>query len=546
MNDWSSGYVTDVGYLQVLYRELTPSILHLSALAAGFVAPDPNAPLKYCELGCGHGFSANLLAAASPQIEFHAMDFNPGFIHGARLLAQAAGTANVHFHEKSFAEFAVDRDLPEFDIIALHGVYSWISSENRRHIVDFIRKKLRVGGLVYVSYDALPGWSAIMPLRRLMADFAGNGAGPTSGRVEQAIQFVQRLAELECAYFRANPAVADRLERIKTGNRNYLAHEYFNRDLTAFHHADVAAELGGAKLTYVGSAHILDNLDAVNLTVAQENFLKGIAGSAERETMRDYLINQFFRRDIFMKGPVALSIAESRASWTRMRFALSTPRAEVPLTARGMRGEVTLGEDVHAPVLDALAEGPRTTGQLLAEPKVGALGSARLLQALLVLVGSGHLQPALDADGDAERSARAKFFNDAASRPARKSRKYTGVCLGPAEADRAGARPRRQDASDCRGEPGRTTRSIREVRGAAADSRVPGCRRRSAQPVSIVLSSMIGSTRPARAAYFSITGFCLTISGQASAWRSEPSSSAWTRRLSRPTRMSMSGWAFRL
>jgi len=31
----------------------------------------------------------------------------------------------------ALAEFVARDDLPEFDVIALHGIWSWISAENR-------------------------------------------------------------------------------------------------------------------------------------------------------------------------------------------------------------------------------------------------------------------------------------------------------------------------------------------------------------------------------------------------------------------------------
>jgi SAM-dependent methyltransferase len=64
--------------------------------------------------------------------------------------------------DESFAEFA-SRDLPEFDYIGLHGIWSWISDENRAVIVDFIRRKLKVGGVLYISYNTLPGWAPLPP-----------------------------------------------------------------------------------------------------------------------------------------------------------------------------------------------------------------------------------------------------------------------------------------------------------------------------------------------------------------------------------------------
>src|SRR5215211_1762124 len=169
MSDWSSGYVVDVTYTHGFYRELAPSYLGFAALVQGFAAPGlGDEPLTYCELGCGQGGSTNLLASANPHVEFHANDFNPAHIAGARDLARAARLSNVHFYDLSFAEFAENRQLPMFDIIGLHGVYSWISEENRQHIVRFIRERLKPGGVLYISYNAMPGWAPLMPLRHVM------------------------------------------------------------------------------------------------------------------------------------------------------------------------------------------------------------------------------------------------------------------------------------------------------------------------------------------------------------------------------------------
>src|SRR5690606_9249955 len=132
----------------------------------------------YCELGCGQGFSTNLLSAANPDIDFYATDFNPAQIAGAQALCEAAGTKNVRFFDDSFAELEARPDLPKFDVIALHGIYSWIAKEHRDTIVRFIDKRLKPGGLVYISYNCLPGWSGPAPLRQLLR-MAGNAAPGT-------------------------------------------------------------------------------------------------------------------------------------------------------------------------------------------------------------------------------------------------------------------------------------------------------------------------------------------------------------------------------
>lgn len=149
MSDWSAGYVTEVGYTHGYYRELVPQYLALAALARGVAAPGLKAaPLRVLELGCGQGLSANLIAAANPHIGYTAIDFNPAHIAGAQGLAAAAGTPNVHFNEASFEEIAADDTIGRFDVITLHGIYTWVSAENRAHIVRIARDKLMPGGLL--------------------------------------------------------------------------------------------------------------------------------------------------------------------------------------------------------------------------------------------------------------------------------------------------------------------------------------------------------------------------------------------------------------
>jgi SAM-dependent methyltransferase len=412
--NWTAGYVADIGYTHGFYRELTPSLLSFLALSASTTAFDSTAPFRFCELGCGQGFSVNLLTAVNFQGAFFATDFNPSQISGARTLAAEGGLSGVRFFDTPFDTFAAEPDLPEsFDVIALHGIYSWISAENRAAIVDFIARKLKVGGLVYISYNALPGWSAGMPLRRLLADRAGAATGPLAQRIEGALGFVDTLKDAGAAYFKANPGQAERFDRIKGQNRAYLAHEYFNRDWTPFYHADVAEDLAAAKLTFLGSAALLESVDAVNLTPAQQEILAGIGDRSQRETVKDFLINQQFRRDVFVKGPLPLPQRALREAWLDQRFALSTLRADVPMTVKGVLGEAALQADVYGPILDGLAGGPKTLRALVADKAVDALGWARLTEALKILVGSGHLQPCLPVKDEARRAKSARTFNAA-------------------------------------------------------------------------------------------------------------------------------------
>ncbi len=421
MHNWSAGYTADVAYTSGFYRELTPALLEFASLGRNALVPSSGGPIAMAELGCGRGLSTNVIAAANPHARFVANDFNPAHVAEARALAASAEMSNVRFSDASFAEFSDDPEIPPLDIVALHGILSWINEENQRHIVDFVKRHLKPGGLVYVSYNCLPGWAPTAPLRRLMMDFGAGDAAGSIARLDKALGFIGRLKETKARYFTSNAAVADRFDKLAGQPRNYLAHEYMNADWNLFYHSDVARLFSEAKTSYLCSAHILDNVESLNLSEPQRKLLAEIESAALRETARDFMINQQFRRDLFIKGLVPLGLPEARERWLETRFALSTERAGVPMKVTGGIGEAALQAEIYDPFLDALADGPKTLRDMRRQSGIGGLDWARVTQVLTVLVGAGHVQPCLGEKGEARRRDSTRRFNRALMERARHS-----------------------------------------------------------------------------------------------------------------------------
>ena len=396
MSDWSAGYVADIGYTHGYYTELNPLRVQLAFAHAGLAAPP--AVGTACELGFGQGVSVNVHAAAS-LARWHGTDFNPAQAAFAQELAAASG-APVHLADDAFADFARQPDLPGFDYIGLHGIWSWISDENRAVIVDFVRRKLKVGGVLYISYNTLPGWASFAPMRHLMTQHAevlgAEGRGIVS-RVDGAIDFAERLLQTQPAFARANPQVAGRVEAIKGQSRQYLAHEYFNRDWLPMHFATMAQWLEPAKLQFACSANFLDHVNAINLSAQQQTFLNEIPDEQFRQSARDFMVNQQFRKDYWVRGARRLSVLQQAQALRQLRVVLTTPRSLVPTKVQGALGEATLTEAVYGPVLDALADHkPRTLAQIDAVVQQQGVAFAGLQEAVLILSGAGHLALAQD------------------------------------------------------------------------------------------------------------------------------------------------------
>lgn len=403
MSDWTAGYVADIDYTYGYYTELNPQRIKLAFLNAGLVLPDVGCA---CELGFGQGLSANIHAAAS-LVRWYGTDFNPSQAAFAQELATAANNG-ANLYDDAFIQFVQRTDLPDFDYIGIHGIWSWISDENRTIMVDFIRRKLKVGGVLYISYNTLPGWASFVPMRHLMTQHAellgAEGRGIVS-RIDGAIDFADKLIQTNPAFSRANPLVKGRIEALKSQNRHYLAHEYFNRDWHPMHFATLAEWLAPAKVQFACSANYPDHLDSINLTSEQQVFLKDISDPMFRQSVRDFMINQQFRKDYWVKGLRPVNKLEQIEVLRALRVMLTTQRDQISLKVNGNLGEATMNENVYNPILDQLSDyKPKTLSQLETALANQGIHIAQLIEASLLLIGIGHL--AITQDDESIRKVR--------------------------------------------------------------------------------------------------------------------------------------------
>ena len=213
-----------------------------SSALLGYRAPDLAKPFRYADLGCGNGLSVLIAAATNPGAEAWGFDFNPTHIENARAMAAEAGLDNAHFQETSFEALA-GRDPAtdaSFDFVVAHGVLSWVSPDNQRHLIAAIGRLLRAGGLSYISYNAATGWSGVEPVRLLMRQLAEASQRRSDQAVGEIFQVLDQLKNGGAVFFRAQPGLEARLEKMRAQDARYLAHEFLNRAWYPLMFADVA------------------------------------------------------------------------------------------------------------------------------------------------------------------------------------------------------------------------------------------------------------------------------------------------------------------
>ncbi|HVE06026.1 MAG TPA: class I SAM-dependent methyltransferase [Paraburkholderia sp.] len=390
MNSSSFDLAEEVPYTYSYCDELNPLRAALPLLANGF---EPPAIQHACELGFGQGVSINLHAAGAP-VQWHGVDANPEHVEFAQQLAQRA-QISLQLSSQRFGEYCRRGDLPDFDFIGLHGVWSWISDKDRATLTDFIARKLKPGGVLYVSYNTLPGWAAMLPLRDLMHAHlrAGDATGTAPlSRIGDAAAFAQQVMNAQAGYALVNPSLRERVQGLASEDPRYLAHEYFSRNWKPTSFSEVAAALDAADLVYAGSADYRDHVDSINLTSTQRTLLAGIGDVALRETTRDLCVNRSLRRDYWIRQPRMLDTDAKQAALRAQRVILALPEAKVALQVRGALGETALPEAQYRPILRALATGrPTTLGEIERSVRPFGIPLPQIVTAIELLIATGQV-----------------------------------------------------------------------------------------------------------------------------------------------------------
>ena len=408
MDHWTDGYVTELPYSVNHFPEMTPAHLNLALLHLGLDAP-LDAGFTYLELGFGQGLGLNMLAAIHPQGRFFGNDFMPAHVRAAQGLASYAGLHNLSLFEDSFAQL-LTRELPLMDYIVLHGVYSWVNAENRNIIVALLRKLLKPAGVVYISYNCLPGWSLKAPMQRLMSEFAeARGVkGSALERFHAARELLGRLDAANAAFFTHNAAARTMLGEIQRASDAYLLHEFAPQGWSPFYHTDVARDLAPAGLCYAGSAKLLANFPEWSQTRETRSLLVDTPDAGLRELLRDFAAQTQFRRDIFARGIEALSATETDARYRALKFSLWRPRASCAMNYRIPVGELKLDEATFGALLDCLASGPQDLDALIG---ASGLDGSSCIEALNLMLCIEYIGISSIDSPDAQNRARIQRLN---------------------------------------------------------------------------------------------------------------------------------------
>jgi hypothetical protein len=170
----------------------------------------------------------------------------------------------------------------------------------------------------------------------------------------------------------------------------YLVHELMPANWEPFAVTDVRAAMRSIGLMPVGSATLIQNYDSFVLGQASRSTLAAIADADVRELARDILIDQAFRRDVYVRAGQPLNEDERRSQLIATAFALTRPAEMIEYAVQSPAGKLRYDSPTSRAIVAALAAGPRSLADIIKEL---GLAAQDVVANALVLCGALALRP---------------------------------------------------------------------------------------------------------------------------------------------------------
>lgn len=240
----------------------------------------PRVGYRMLELACGDGTNLLALAGARRHATFVGVDGGKDHIASAQARARELGLDNVAFVRADLRALGGHLD-GRFDYIAAHGVVSWVADDVRDAILRIHREALVPGGLVYLNYNAQPGWSVRGLVRGLLlaqTDATAGLVARTAAAQRLAGSLAEVLARSEHAW---SQLLAGELRLVVDAEPSYVAHEYLVADNRAYWRSEFRALVAGFGLEIVADADFDRHGGRTDTTLDEWLATLGLVGELE-------------------------------------------------------------------------------------------------------------------------------------------------------------------------------------------------------------------------------------------------------------------------
>lgn len=292
-----------VQYDSFPYKQTHPN--HLFTVGSLFgLHPKPFKQARILELGCASGGNIIPMACSAPHAKFVGIDLSQKQIEAGQNVITALNLKNIVLEKRSIMDFGATDGL--FDYILCHGVFSWVDKETQDKIFSICKQNLSEQGIVFISYNALPGWNMVKSIRDMMNYHIQYLSDPKE-KAQQSrsiLQFILNgIKDNESPY---SKFLESEIQILSQQQDSYLHHEHLEENNNPVYFYEFAKSAKQHNLDYLADSE-LAQMFAGNLpqSVAQE-FSK-INDIVRLGQYMDFVRNQRFRQTLLCHDTVQLN-----------------------------------------------------------------------------------------------------------------------------------------------------------------------------------------------------------------------------------------------
>lgn len=292
-------------YPSSVYESTDPAQLGAIASLMG-VHSAPAKSARVLELGCGDGANICALAALYRNAEFVGVDLSETHIDLGRERVASTGLANISLQCASIMD--IGTELGSFDYIIAHAVYSWVPVDVQKKIIQICKSRLTRTGLVYISYNVLPGWNNIQTVREMMMFHASKFKEPNE-QIREARRMLSFVHENVSGSETYRQVLKDEIDLISGSSDSHLFHDHMEVHNTPYYFQEFVSAARAEGLAYVADFNLATLFLGSYSEKARETLSK-VKDPGEAEQYLDFLSNRRFRRSILCHAdqPVHRSI----------------------------------------------------------------------------------------------------------------------------------------------------------------------------------------------------------------------------------------------
>ncbi len=307
-------------YDSICIPETHPESLAVLGRLMGVEAAE-SAHCRVLELGCATGGNLIPMAEGLPGARLLGIDRSVAQVdEGNRLIARL-GLANVGLRQGDILDLDPETDptLGTFDYVIAHGVYSWVPPLVRERLLWLARRVLAPDGILYLSYNVLPGWRMRGALRDILLD-ACRGLDEPRERLATAQGALERLGRgLTDLPGEAARYLREEIRRVRAAPASYLYFEFLAEHNHPVLFRDFARACEAAGLRYLCDT-ALHTLFPSSLGDGVEAALEDIGDGLELEQWLDFLSNRNFRQSLLIRSDLDADEAISLERFAAFSF----------------------------------------------------------------------------------------------------------------------------------------------------------------------------------------------------------------------------------